>query len=40
MRRDFPELSFSISCVGDICKGDEVLFNQARKKTGCCRSVV
>ena len=28
MRKDFPESSFSIACQGDVCKGDEVLFNQ------------
>lgn len=28
MMKDFPEGSFSISCAGDVCKGDEVLFSQ------------
>ena len=28
MMKEFPEGSFSISCVGDVCKGDEVLFSQ------------
>ena len=29
MKKDFPEESFSIACVSDVCKGDEVLFSQA-----------
>ena len=24
MVRDFPELSFSLNCIRDVCKGDEV----------------
>ena len=28
MEKEYPKASFSVSCVGDVCKGDEVLFNQ------------